>query len=266
MKNWRRYTDVAEAYERIRAPQTSAIAADLVALAVPGIGSRVLDVGTGTGVGVAAAASAVGETGVAVGVDLSVEMVSQARRARKDSRLAAAEAIQLPFRDATFDLITANFVLHEFKRHDTALFDLIRVLRPTGKLAATSWVAEDDDLSATWRALVEETIGKELLRSTRRDAMPGFERFGDRARFEETLREAGLKSVRVERRSYRFEMTRDDYIEDQSTRAVGRFVREMLGAKGWESFLERARRAYGAKYGPEIHDSRDVLLALGTKP
>lgn len=265
MNDWRGYDAVAETYERVRAPVTAAVAADLVALAVPPAGGRVLDVGSGTGVAADAASSAI-PAGVVVGVDESVEMLRVGARARPGLRLLAAEAIQLPFRDAAFDVVLANFALTEFTRYDTALFDLIRVLRPGGTLAASAWRVEEDQLTRTWRALVEDTIGKEMVRSTLRDATPWAERFGDPARFEETLRGAGLRPVRVQRRSYRFSMSREDYVAEQSTRALGRFVHGMLGDRGWTSFLDRARNAYAKAYGPTIEDSRDVLLGVGTKP
>ena len=265
MNDWRLYDSVAETYEKVRAPITAAVAADLVALAAPKPGAKVLDVGSGTGVAADAAAAAI-PAGVVVGVDLSPEMLRVGARARPGLRLAAAEAIQLPFRDAAFDVVLANFVVHEFTRYDTALFDLIRVLRPGGTLAASVWRNEEDELSRTWRALVEQTIGKEMLRSTVHDATPWMERFSDPARFEETLRQSGLKPVKVERRSYRFSMTRDEYVDDQSSRALGRFVRGMLGDRGWSSFMERARAAFASGFGQNVEDSRDVLLAVGTKP
>jgi len=265
MNDFRRYAEVAETYERVRAPITAAVAADLVALAEPPATARVLDVGSGTGVAAAAAASAV-PSGLVVGVDRSSEMLEIGRRARPALRVAAADANQLPFREATFDVVLANFVLPEFTRYDTALFDLIRVLRPGGRLVASVWTLEEDELSKTWRTLVEETIGEEMIASARQEAIPWAERFGDPARLEQTLRDSGLHPVRVERHSYRFSMTRDDYVAEQSTRALGRFVREMLGERDWESFLGRAREVYERTFPPEIGDTREVLLASGTKP
>jgi ubiquinone/menaquinone biosynthesis C-methylase UbiE len=265
VNDFRRYTGIAETYEQVRAPITSAVATDLVALAEPPAGARVLDVGSGTGVATEAATSAI-PTGVVVGVDRSVEMLEVGRRARPALRTAAAEAIQLPFRDATFDVVLANFVIVEFTRYDTALFDLIRVLRPGGRLAVSVWALEEDDLERTWRALVEETISPELTRSARADGEPWAERFGDSAKLDQTLRDGGLRPVRVERRSYRFGMSRDDYVAERSIRSLGRFVREMLGEKDWSAFLDRARAAFAAKFPEQIQDTRAVLIAIGTKP
>ena len=265
MNDFRLYSGVAEDYERIRAPMTAAVAADLVALAEPADGARILDIGTGTGVAAEAAASAVAGSSV-VGVDRSFEMLAVGRRARPELTTVAAEAIQLPFRDGTFDLVLANFVIHEFTRYDTALFDLIRVLKPGGRLSASTWATEEDDLSRRWRALVEETAGHELVRSALKDATPWAERFGNAAALEETMRDSGLRPVRVERRQYRFPLTRDDYVADQSTRALGRFIRQMLGERAYSSFVDRARSAFAEDYGEHIEDSRRVLLVIGTKP
>jgi ubiquinone/menaquinone biosynthesis C-methylase UbiE len=265
VNDFRQYTGVAETYERVRAPITGAVAADLVALAEPAPGARVLDVGTGTGVA-AEAAVAAAPAGFIVGVDRSVEMLVAGKRARPGLRSVAAEAIQLPFGDATFDVVLANFVLAEFKRYETALFDLIRVLRPGGRLVASAWTLDEDELSKRWVGLVEEAAGQEMVRSARAEAIPWAERFGRAPSLEQTLRDSGLRPVRVERRSYRFSMPRDDYVAEQSTRALGRFVREMLGDRGFESFLGRARAAYASAYSEEIQDSREALIAIATKP
>ncbi|MGH2728406.1 MAG: hypothetical protein ACRDKS_15665, partial [Actinomycetota bacterium] len=69
MTEWKSYDAVAETYERVRAPMTALVAADLVALAAPAAGARILDVGTGTGVAVDAAGRAAGDSSIAVGVD-----------------------------------------------------------------------------------------------------------------------------------------------------------------------------------------------------
>jgi ubiquinone/menaquinone biosynthesis C-methylase UbiE len=265
VNDFRHYSGVAETYDRVRAPQTATVAADLIELAEPPAGARILDVGSGTGSATEVAASAVAGSSV-VGVDRSVEMVGVGRRSRPTVPALAAEAIQLPFRDGAFDVVIASFVLAEFTRFDTALFDLLRVLKPGGKLAASTWVNETDELSSLWRSLVEETIGQELFRSALQEAAPWAERFGDRGRLDQTLRDAGFRPVHVEQRSYRFEMSRDDYVDEQATRTHGRFLREMLGERGWVSFLDRAKQAYASRFAERIGDTREVLVAVATKP
>ncbi|MGZ8646886.1 MAG: class I SAM-dependent methyltransferase [Actinomycetota bacterium] len=160
MNDWRSYDEVAEAYERVHAPRLSDVARDLVAFAEIGERTNVLDVGTGTGV----AAQAAAEAGArAIGIDPSVGMLRVGRRERPSIAFVAAEAIDLPFRDGEFETVTGNFVLSHFRRYETALFDMMRVLKPGGRVALSSWSDVKDDLQETWGELIESVVPREML-------------------------------------------------------------------------------------------------------
>jgi ubiquinone/menaquinone biosynthesis C-methylase UbiE len=265
--DWRSYDSIAEEYERIGAPQTALVAADLVELARPAAGGKLLDVGTGTGVVVDATRQPLGDAGVAVGIDPSVGMLAVGARARPQARLVAATAIDLPFRDATFEVATACFVMAHFVRAETALFDILRVLKAGGRFAAATWADRgDDEFQHTWRELVEQVTTHELLEDAVSRAAPSRGRFGDPRRLEETLRDVGMRPVSVERREYRFQVRRDDYVTDQQTSMSGRFLRDMLGDEAFRAFGERARAAFAERFPDPLVDFRDVLLAVGTKP
>ena len=90
--------------------------------------------------------------------------------------------------------------------------------------------------------------------------------FRDPRRLEETLRDAGLRPVVVERRQYRFEMSPEDYVTGREVAASGRFLRDMLGSQMWESFRERVRTSFRERFPDPLVDFRDVLLAVGTGP
>ena len=130
MDDWRSYDDVAETYERVHAPRFAEAARDLVgALAIARRASGCSMSGTGTG----AAADEVARTGAkVVGVDRSLGMLSVGHRERPSLPSLAAEALDLPFRDRTFDVVMGNFVFAHFAKVETALFDLTRVLAPSG--------------------------------------------------------------------------------------------------------------------------------------
>ncbi|OKJ15588.1 class I SAM-dependent methyltransferase [Kitasatospora sp. CB01950] len=108
----------------------------LDAAGVFGAGTRLLDVGTGPGT-VAAAAHARGAEVTAV--DAEPSMVQLARRAVPSARIELAALPELPFPDAEFDAVVANFVLNHVGRPLLALAELRRVLRPGGRLAVTIW-------------------------------------------------------------------------------------------------------------------------------
>ena len=143
LSDWRSYDSVAEIYEPHRGSAvTDPEAKDLVALVDPPVGGRVLDVGTGTGIALELAQETVGPGGLAAGIDLSVEMLRQGVRLRPSLRVAAADAVDLPFRSGQFDAVVSNFVIFHFPDFRTALFDMIRVLKTGGRLALSAWAPE----------------------------------------------------------------------------------------------------------------------------
>jgi demethylmenaquinone methyltransferase / 2-methoxy-6-polyprenyl-1,4-benzoquinol methylase len=94
-------------------------------------GERVLDVGAGTGV---STAEFTGDGRLAVGADLSLGMLAAGRRRRPHVPLLAADALALPFPDATFDAVTISFALRNVVDPAAALRELLRLTRPGGRL------------------------------------------------------------------------------------------------------------------------------------
>jgi demethylmenaquinone methyltransferase/2-methoxy-6-polyprenyl-1,4-benzoquinol methylase len=96
-------------------------------------GAHVLDIGTGTG-DMARELAARGAASI-VGADVSLVMLCRAEMRYGDAcRWVAADAQQLPFRDAAFDIVTNAFVLRNLPELATALAEMARVLRPGGRL------------------------------------------------------------------------------------------------------------------------------------
>ncbi|MGO7983972.1 class I SAM-dependent methyltransferase, partial [Rhizobium johnstonii] len=79
----------------------------------------VLDVATGTGLVLRALRQDAGLT--LYGVDISEGMLAVARRELPDGRVLAAEATDLPFTDAQFDLVTCVTALQLIPDADAAL-------------------------------------------------------------------------------------------------------------------------------------------------
>ena len=263
MKDWRTYDGVADTYERVHAPRLAEPARDLVELAGVGPGMRVLDVGTGTGVAAEAALLAGGDV---VGIDESEGMLRAGRAARPDVRTIAAEAIDLPFRDGAFDAVIGSFVIAHFTRYQTALYDMLRVLRPGGRMALSSWADGEDELTRTWRELVESVVPRTILQPAVAEGLPWRERFRRREALQETMMDAGLRSVRTEVRRYRFVFGLEEYVEGLTAWATGRFVRSMIGDVAFDAFLERARAVFADRFADPVNDFREVVFAVGSKP
>jgi ubiquinone/menaquinone biosynthesis C-methylase UbiE len=263
-RDWRSYDAVAESYEEARTPVHQAPVRDLVEAVAPPAGGRVLDVGTGPGIAAQAAQGATGPDGLVVGIDPSVPMLRIAKG--RGVRAVAAEAIDLPFPDATFDAVVASFVIFMFPRYETALFDMLRVLRPGGRLGATTWASTDDEFRRTWREVAESFAGREILRGAMKQAAPWEDRFSDPARLAETLQDAGLRQVDVEERSYRSTQSIEQYLLGREVSANGRFLKETLGESLWERFTVRVEEEFRKRFPDPLGDTIDVLVAVGTKP
>jgi ubiquinone/menaquinone biosynthesis C-methylase UbiE len=128
----------------------------VVALAEPRKNWAVLDIATGTGHTAFAVSPHVNSV---VGVDLTVEMLTQAERLRVEKLLSnvvfqIADAHELPFQPETFDLVTCRRAAHHFSNIRRALREMRRVLRIGGKVIIDDRsVPEDDFLDACMNLL-----------------------------------------------------------------------------------------------------------------
>src|SRR4051812_7549592 len=109
-------------------------------------GERVLDVGVGPGLLAVEMARAVGPTGRVCGIDTSESMLALAvRRAPVAGGapvdLRCADAVAVPYGDASFDVGVATQVLEYVADVPAAVAELWRVLRPGGRVLVvdTDW-------------------------------------------------------------------------------------------------------------------------------
>ncbi|GAB2633935.1 methyltransferase domain-containing protein [Nocardia goodfellowii] len=101
-------------------------------------GDRALDIGSGTGSEVVALAAAAGPSGAATGVDPNPAMVAEAT-ARAAALGVAAEFVQgdaydLPFPDASFDVVRCERVYQHLDEPARATAEIARILRPGGRV------------------------------------------------------------------------------------------------------------------------------------
>jgi arsenite methyltransferase len=96
-----------------------------------------LDVGSGPGNVTASLARQAGPEGLALGVDISEPMLARAVSAQAGPNVGflRADAQQLPLRDETVDATVSLAVLHLIPDPAATLSEMVRVLRPGGRLA-----------------------------------------------------------------------------------------------------------------------------------
>jgi SAM-dependent methyltransferase len=102
-------------------------------------GEDVLDLGSGAGTDSLIAAQMVGDAGSVMGIDMTPAMLDRARRAAVELGAANARFVEgrveeLPFADASFDVVISNGVIDLVPDKDAVFSELHRVLRPGGRL------------------------------------------------------------------------------------------------------------------------------------
>ncbi len=139
----RMFDSIAPAYDTMNRLMTLGIdrcwRRKTVAEAVGGHPSRILDIATGTGDLAIALARAAGDATVS-GVDLSEGMIEVGRHKVAEAGLAdrislsVADALELPFDNDSFNVITVAFGVRNFEHLAEGYAEMLRVLRPGGRL------------------------------------------------------------------------------------------------------------------------------------
>jgi len=104
-------------------------------------GQRLLDVGCGVGLFLRAAEH---RGALVAGTDTAVERLEIARWALPDADLRVGGLVEegdaLPFDNGTFDVVTAGTSVHNGADRTAVLTELVRVVRPGGRVAVGGWV------------------------------------------------------------------------------------------------------------------------------
>jgi arsenite methyltransferase len=141
-------------------------------------GETVLDLGSGAGTDVLISARRVGSTGIAIGLDMTDEMLDLARA---NAALAGVENVrwlkgqieEIPLPDASVDVVISNCVINLSGDKPQVLREVARVLKPGGRFAVSDVIADPDMDDATRADMAAWTgcIAGALTREEFQDAL-----------------------------------------------------------------------------------------------
>ena len=153
-------------------------------------------------------ASGTGEPGLSVArlaprgrivlTDLSPEMLEVAKRRAAAQGITNVEtqvcsADDLPFDDGTFDSVSVRFGFMFFPDLARATAELVRVLRPGGRLSASVWIKPEEN---PWTTIAMQSIATEVEVTPPDPDKPNMFRCSAPGQVSELYTEAGLVDVR----------------------------------------------------------------------
>ena len=233
----------AERIERSVGPFSQAALAE--AAAQPE--ERVLDIGCGPGGTTASLARLVGPRGHVLGIDISTALI-EAARAKKiaNATFEVSDAATHPFGKATFDLLFSRFGVMFFGDPVMAFQNLHRALKPSGRLVFVCWRTPQEN---PWGLVPVRAAAPHLPPMDRPGPEdPGQYSFGDRARVERILSDAGFGTPTIRPLDYPVRIGED--VADAVENVGRRGVLARVFAQATPEQADKARAAIEAALSP----------------
>jgi arsenite methyltransferase len=151
-------------------------------------GETVLDLGSGAGADVLISARRVGQSGKAIGLDMTDEMLELARENAAEAGVENVEFVrgyieEIPLADKAVDVVISNCVINLTADKRKVLAEAARVLKPGGRFAVSDVIA-DPDMDEATRADMQQWTGCIAGALTRNE-------------FEDALTAAGLVDIEI---------------------------------------------------------------------
>jgi ubiquinone/menaquinone biosynthesis C-methylase UbiE len=269
-----RWSDAAPFWEKHReiirhmfAPVTNALVED----ALIGSGDSVLDIATGPGEPALSIACLVGPEGKVFGIDPVLEMVDAARREGDRLRVRNAQfevgpADHLPFPADIFDVVVSRFGVMFFASPVDAVREMLRVLKPGGRLALAVWhLAEQNPFFYTLSRVIDRYVNSPPPAP---DALDAF-RFARPGLLRDVVGEAG--TLVPSERMLQFTIEVPVSVEDFWTLRfeMSETLREKVSKLSMEQLTEVKRQAleafreYSRDHGMSF--PAEVLIVSGSK-
>jgi ubiquinone/menaquinone biosynthesis C-methylase UbiE len=186
----------AEAYERFMGCWSRAVGEMFIQWLAPPKDAIWLDVGCGTGIFTRLIEDTCAPRTIC-GIDPSSTQIGYARK-HSAASFQIANAADLPFSDATFDVIASALVLNFIPKPLRALLEMRRVARPGGRIAAYVWnfAAERSTSWPLSRALRRIGVGAPRTPGSDQSSIKSLDLLFNQARFERIITQSFEIAIR----------------------------------------------------------------------
>lgn len=170
----------AERYDRLVGP----LDRRFMAASRRWIGERavgeVLEVAVGTGLNLPHFSLDVRLTGVDISAPMLAAARAKADAAGMDARWVEGDAEELPFDDDSFDTVVSTFAMCGFPDYDKALSEIVRVVRPNGRILLADHVPSTNPVLHLLQKGLEAVTSRANGEYWTRRPLPRLERMGVR--------------------------------------------------------------------------------------
>ena len=154
-------------------------------------GDVLLDIATGPGYIAAAAARRGAQV---TGLDFSAAMIAEASALHPHISFREGDAGNLPFPDASFDVVVIGFGILHFPDPDRALREACRVLRSGGRFGLSVWAGPNE---AAGFGMIMRAVEQHGISNVGLPPGPPFFRFSDRVQCTAAIAAAGFGTVTI---------------------------------------------------------------------
>jgi ubiquinone/menaquinone biosynthesis C-methylase UbiE len=195
-ESWNRFSSGWKKWDELVMDFLKPMGNEIIKMLNPKDNDVVLDVAAGTGEPGLTIASML-NGGKVVITDLSEDMLAIAlenaeQRGIKNIETCACDVCDLPFPDNTFNAISCRFGFMFFPDIQLATKEMVRVLKPGGKIATSVWSVPEKNF---WVTAIMGTINKNMDLPVPPPGAPGMFRCAKDGLIKDLFLEVGLKNV-----------------------------------------------------------------------
>ena len=195
-ESWNKFSQGWKKWDDLTMDFLKPMGDEIIRLLKPTGNDVVLDVAAGTGEpGLTIAAMLT--NGKVISTDLAEGMLEVARenaakRGVKNFETKVCDVCELPFDDNTFDAVSCRFGFMFFPDMLLAAKELMRVLKPGGKIATSVWGLPENNF---WVTAIMSTINKNMQLPPPPPGAPGMFRCAKSSFMTDLFGQAGLKNI-----------------------------------------------------------------------